>query len=162
MQPQYDRIKVADFGREKTRRSNTGAKRYKDRLNTDRNRNIIKERISNGEYSLSLSKQQYLKHVDGTKQYADYQKIRIEKGKDPQGRLLLSEDEALEFIQKYSGTGIPKTNKKGVASNIEFVSSENIIGQYYKGGKWIDTKRAAIHHGKKASHLVPVEESDNG
>lgn len=29
LQPQYDRIKVADFGREQTKRSNTGAKRYK-------------------------------------------------------------------------------------------------------------------------------------
>lgn len=29
LQPQYDRIKVADFGREHTKRSNAGAKRYK-------------------------------------------------------------------------------------------------------------------------------------
>ena len=29
LQPQYDRIKVADFGREQTRRSNAGARRYK-------------------------------------------------------------------------------------------------------------------------------------
>lgn len=31
LQPQYDRIKVADFGREQTKRSNAGAKRYKKR-----------------------------------------------------------------------------------------------------------------------------------
>ncbi len=161
LQPQYDRIKVADFGREQTKRSNAGAKKHKDSLNINQNRNIIKERISSGEYRLSLSKQQYLKHVDGTKQYADYQRTRIEKGNSPQGRLLLKENEALEFIQKYSGTGIPKTDKKGIVSNIEFVSSENIIGQYYKDGKWIDTKRAAIHHGKKGSHIVPVEEKNN-
>lgn len=154
--------KVADFGREQTKRSNAGAKRYKDNLNIDQNRNIIKERISNGEYSISLSRQQYLKHVDGTKQYADYQKTRIEKGKTPQGRILLSEEEAQKFIQQYSGTGIPKTDRKGIASNVEFVSSENVIGQYYKNGKWIDTKRAAIHHGKKTSHIVPVEELENG
>ena len=30
LQPQYDRIKVADFGREQTKRSNAGAKRYKN------------------------------------------------------------------------------------------------------------------------------------
>ena len=29
LQPQYDRIKVSDFGREQTKRSNAGAKRYK-------------------------------------------------------------------------------------------------------------------------------------
>lgn len=162
LQLQYDRIKVADFGREQAKRSNAGAKRHKDSLNIDQNKNIIKERISNGEYGLSLSKQQYLKHVDGTKQYSDYQKARIENGKTPQGRILLSEEEAQKFIQQYSGTGIPKTDRKGVASNVEFVSSENVIGQYYKNGKWIDTKRVAIHHGKKASHIVPVEELENG
>lgn len=31
LQPQYNRIKVADFGREQTKRSNAGAKRYKER-----------------------------------------------------------------------------------------------------------------------------------
>lgn len=35
LQPQYDRIKVADFGREQTRRSNTGARRYKKEKNND-------------------------------------------------------------------------------------------------------------------------------
>ena len=29
LQPQYDRIKVADFGREQTKRSNAGARRYR-------------------------------------------------------------------------------------------------------------------------------------
>ena len=29
LQPQYDRIKVADFGRGQTKRSNAGARRYK-------------------------------------------------------------------------------------------------------------------------------------
>lgn len=33
LQPQYDRIKVADFGREHTKRSNAGAKRYKEKDN---------------------------------------------------------------------------------------------------------------------------------
>lgn len=65
--------------------------------------------------------------------------------------------EAQDVIKKYSGTGVPKINKNGV-SNIEFVSTEKVIGQYYKNGKWNDTKRVAIHHGKKASHIVSVEE----
>lgn len=30
LQPQYDRIKAADFGREQIKRSNAGAKRYKN------------------------------------------------------------------------------------------------------------------------------------
>lgn len=165
LQPQYDRIKVADFGSGQTKKANSGARRYiSNRSNTvtkSSDSGIIKKRISNGEYSLSLSKQQYLKHVEGTKQYNDYRKTRLDKGKTPQGRILLSEDEAQKFVEKYSGTGIPKTDKKGFASNIEFVSADNIVGQYYKNGKWMNTKRVAIHHGKKASHIVPVEDKDN-
>ena len=42
LQPQYDRIKVADFGREQTRRSNAGAKRYKNELSLDGKGGIIK------------------------------------------------------------------------------------------------------------------------
>ncbi len=42
LQPQYDRIKVADFGREQTRRSNAGAKRYKNELSLDGKGCIIK------------------------------------------------------------------------------------------------------------------------
>lgn len=33
LQPQYDRVKVADFGREHTKQSNAGAKRYKEKEN---------------------------------------------------------------------------------------------------------------------------------
>ena len=33
LQPQYDRIKVSDFGREQAKRSNAGAKRYKKSMN---------------------------------------------------------------------------------------------------------------------------------
>lgn len=42
LQPQYDRIKVADFGREQTKQSNAGAKRYKNELSLDGNGGIIK------------------------------------------------------------------------------------------------------------------------
>lgn len=122
------------------------------------NSDIIKGRISNGEYGLALSRQQYLKHVEGTKQFNDYLKSRKVKNQTPQSKIFLSEKEAQQIIKKYSGTGAPKANSKGAVSNIEFVSTENIVGQYCKDGKWIDTKRVAIHHGKKSSHIVPVEE----
>lgn len=42
LQPQYDHIKVADFGREQTNRSNARAKRYKNGLSLDGNGGIIK------------------------------------------------------------------------------------------------------------------------
>lgn len=85
---------------------------------------------------------------------------RLAKGKGPQSKLLLSEDEAQNFIKLMSGKGIPKTNRKGEALQVEYVSGKNVIGQYFKDEKWNDTKRAAIHYGKRASHMVPVEDND--
>lgn len=41
---------------------------------------------------------------------------RMEKGNTPQGRILLSEDEVQALIEKFSGTGTPKVNKRGVFS----------------------------------------------
>ncbi len=85
---------------------------------------------------------------------------RLAKGKGPQGKLLLSEEEAQNFIKSMPGKGIPKTNRKGEVLQVEYVSGEKVIGQYFKDGKWNDTKRAAIHYGKQASHIVPVEDKD--
>ncbi len=161
LQPQYDRIKVADFGMEQLKRSNTGAKRYKDSLNISQNRNIIKERISNGEYSLSLSKQQYLKHVEGTKQYSDYANSRKEKGQSPQGLILISDTEVQEIIRNKYGTGKPRVRKDGKVANVEYVNADRIVGKCYVNGQWVNTKRVAIHYGKRGSHIVPVEDKDD-
>lgn len=150
LQPQYDRIKVADFGREQTREANMAAKRNKDSLNIDYGRNTIKERISSGEYNLSLSKQQYLKHVEGTKQFNDYASSRKGKGQSLQGSILISDAEAQELIKNKCGTGKPRIKKDGTVANVEYVNADKIIGKYYSNEQWIETKRAAIHYGKKS------------
>ena len=41
-------------------------------LQIKKNQDIIRQRVANGQYSLKLSKQQYLKHVEGTKQFEQY------------------------------------------------------------------------------------------
>lgn len=160
LQPDYIRNKVSGFNRSEATKATQGAKRQKG-LELERRQSIIKDRISSGEYNLNLSKQQYLKHVEGTKQFEDYLNSRLKKGKNPQGKLLLSEGEAQNFIKSMSGKGSPKINRKGEVLQVEYVSGENVIGQYFKDEKWNDTKRAAIHYGKRACHIVPVED-DNG
>lgn len=155
-----DRISVAKWDRQQAAAARGAAKRYENALNISEKQDIIKQRVSKGEYSLKLSKQQYLKHIEGTKQFEDYMNTRTAKGQSPQGKLLLSEDEAQNFINRLSGKGIPKTDMSGKVLNVEFVSDEHIIGQCYKDGQWNDTKRAAIHYGSKASHVVPVEEKN--
>lgn len=172
LQKQYDRIKVSGFRKEQSSIANGAATRYKNNLENSKtkafnhasNDDIIKgkeelqRRINSGEYSLKLSKQNFLKHKQGTAQYADYEKSRAEKGRGPQSILIIDEQEAQDIINVKSGTGIPTIKKSGIG-NIEYVECDKVVGMYCKSGQWSTTNRAAIHHGKRSSHIVPVEEN---
>lgn len=162
LQPQYDRIKVADFGRQQTKAANNGAKNFinKQKNDTINARKEILRRVESGEYSLTLSTQQYLKHVEGTKQFNNYLNSRIDKRQSPQSRITISAIEAQDIITKKYGSGVPRKKADGTIANVEFVSVDNIIGKCYVRGQWVDTKRAAIHYGKRSSHIVPVEDKD--
>ncbi|MEG0914010.1 MAG: polymorphic toxin type 50 domain-containing protein [Oscillospiraceae bacterium] len=108
---------------------------------------------------MEQSHQQYLKHVLGTPQYKLYEDSRIAKGSTAQVRLAINEADAQQLILKYSGKGAPVITSGGSVSNKEFVSVDYVIGQYCTAdGQWVDTKRIEIHHGKTASHIVPVKE----
>lgn len=125
--------------------------------NTVKN-DIISTRIRNGEYSTKLSKQQYSKHVEGTKQYLDYLDSRILNEKTPQSIITVDADVVQELINKLSGTGIVAQTATGLFRNIEYVNADITIGKYFSNDEWIDTKRMAIHYSKKGSHIVPVKE----
>ena len=121
---------------------------------------IIRERIAGGEYSLVYSDQKYLEHVEGTAQY-----LNTAKGRDKEpSRLTITKEEAERLIQTYSGTGKPRVYKNGDVSNIEYAQAEHTVGKVFDdtSGKWIETRRFAIHHGKSGSHIVPVKENENG
>lgn len=153
-----ERIQIAKWDRQQAAKARVAAKKYHNGVDISKNRSIIKDRISAGEYNLEISKQQYLKHVEGTTQFDSYFASRVAKGNTPQGNIVVSAEEAQNLIKKYAGTGTPKVTLKGSVSNIEFVTADYVVGKYYKGGRWIDTKRFAIHYGKRSSHIVPVEE----
>ncbi|MCD7831628.1 MAG: polymorphic toxin type 50 domain-containing protein [Firmicutes bacterium] len=127
-------------------------------MTNKQNRDIIKQRVESGEYSLTLSKQQYLKHIQGTPQFEAYEKARLAQSRSSQSKLYISEAEAQEFILSHYATGTPRVTQNKNVSNVEYVNSDKVIGTYCKDGKWYDTKRVAIHYGKKGSHIVPVEE----
>ncbi|MBR2257641.1 MAG: hypothetical protein IJ899_10005 [Blautia sp.] len=117
----------------------------------------ISEKVRNGEYSLKLSQQEYDKHIEGTKTYAAYEESRKKKGLSPQSVLTISKEEAQDIIYKQSGTGIIKPRRDGTATNIEKITCDKIIGFYFDKGKECYTNKAAIHHGTKGSHLVPIK-----
>lgn len=120
---------------------------------------IIRERIAGGEYSLTYPDQKYLEHVEGTAQYLNTAKGR---NKEP-SRLIITKEEAERLIQTYSGMGKPRVYKNGDVSNIEYAQAEHAVGKVFDdtSGKWIETRRFAIHHGKSGSHIVPVKENEN-
>ena len=133
--------------------------RERKQIGIDSTAGIIQKRINQGQYNLTLSHQQYLKHVEGTKQYSQYSSALLEKGKGQPARLAVSEDEAQNLINQYAGKGTPRITCGGSVDNKEFAAADHVIGQYCtKGGKWIDTRRFEIHYGKKGSHIVPVKE----
>lgn len=117
----------------------------------------ISEKAKIGEYSLKLSKQQYEKHLENTKTYDTYMASRISKNLSPQSKLLISQQEAQDIIEKYSGTGIIRSDRKGNPMNIEDVTCDRIIGEYMQKGEWVKTNKAALHHGKDGTHIVPIK-----
>lgn len=119
-----------------------------------RGEGIIAQRIKDGEYSTKLSRQQYLKHVPGTPQQRQYE----ESSRFPPSRLLISEQEAQTLIDRYAGTGAPGITKNGTVRNVEYVSTDHVIGQYNNLSGWHDTRRFAIHYEKNGAHIVPVKE----
>lgn len=120
----------------------------------------IWEKVDSGEYSLRLTQNSYDKHIEGTNDYERYKNSRVAKGLSPQSVLTITKEEAQEIIYNQSGTGIIKPKRDGTATNIERITCDRIIGYYYDKGEKYVTNKAAIHHGSKGSHLVPIKGND--
>lgn len=117
----------------------------------------ISKKVESGEYSLKLGMQQYNKHTEGTKEYTVYSESRIKKGLSPQSKLRISYEEAVKIIENQSGTGIIRVHKDGSPTDVEMITCDKIIGEYMQKGQWIKTNKAALHHGKKGTHIVPIK-----
>lgn len=114
----------------------------------------IRKRIADGTYSLQLSDQKYAEHVEGTLQYINTARTREQEP----SRLLITQKEAQDLINAYSGRGDVDVDARGEVRHVEYASANKIIGEYKSKEGWIKTKRFAIYHGKKGSHIVPVKE----
>ena len=160
LQTQVDRIKVAGFKKKQSAVANGRATAYENQNEQKRIPQIpassISEKIQTGQYSIKLSAQQFDKHVVGTAKYQEYLNTRLAGGGNPQSIISISKEDAQKIIENKAGTGIIKVDAKGNARPQEQITCDNIIGQYYYDGKYVDTNKAVIHYGKKNSHIVPV------
>lgn len=136
--------------------------KWRKSLQNQENLAILKEKIDTGAYSLKLSVQQQSKHIEGTKQFEQYRASRLGKGAMPQSILTISAAQVQEIINQYAGTGVPKMTRAGELSNVEYVTTHLVVGQYYENNAFRDTCRVAIHYGKNGTHIVPVKEDYHG
>lgn len=120
----------------------------------------VSAKIQSAEYSTKLSIQQYNKHIKGTPQYDAYLKSRKDKNSNPQSILNIDEYEAQQIILNKAGTGIVRVDRKSNPKPQEDITCDKIIGQYYGGGSYHNTRKATIHYGKKGSHIVPIKGDD--
>ena len=109
-----------------------------------------------GEYSTKLSRQQYKRHIIGTKEYNRYKQERNSEGQPPPSILTITEQEAQQLIIDKAGTGIVEIDKKGNIIPMESISADKIIGKTWSNGKEINTNKARIHYGKNNSHIVLI------
>ena len=123
---------------------------------TQSSASAISKKISDGEYNIKLSEQQFLKHTKDTAQFENYKNSRIRAGGNPQSVLTVDYETAQKIISEKAGTGIVRVDKKGNPRPVEDINCGIIIGQYFGGGEYHDTVKASIHYGKKGSHIVPI------
>jgi SPP1 gp7 family putative phage head morphogenesis protein len=116
----------------------------------------VRDRIESGEYSTKQKRQKYLQHTEGTAQFKQEQQKRAARGDNPQSILTVSENDAQRIIIERAGTGIVRPKTDGTPSNKEQINSESVIGKYWGAGAYHETTKAAIHHGPKGAHIVPI------
>ena len=92
--------------------------------------------------------------MKGTVQYNQ----AVRERKREQSYLLLSEEEAQQYVFKLCGTGETGALNKEKVRGIEFVNADKIIGKYFEDGVSKDTKRLQIVYSKYGVHIFPVKE----
>ncbi len=158
LQPQYDRIKVADFGRDQTKRSNAGAKRYKNSTsntvvktsNSDiiEPDNLVQRNIDSGNVKLEINPEKQSRHIKDSKGYVE-------------GRSYIygGVEQAQKIVNDLHGTGTPVRKPNGTWANKEHVQSDKPIGiSVSKQTGEEETKAATIHYSKTGTHVVPRKE----
>lgn len=82
------------------------------------------------------------------------------KDGNPQSVITISEEETQNIIISKAETEIVRATNKGEALPQEFILCDRVIGKYYGGGQYHDTKEAMIIYGKRSSHLTPVKDKN--
>lgn len=125
----------------------------------------IRAGIKNGEYNLTLNKEAYEKHIEGTKRFDDYiERLKVKGSPHKPSSLLVSYNDAQELINKFAGTGTIIESRGQIKEIIK--DNDKIVGIFrdIPSGIEEETSNFIIHYSKsinKGSHIVPIKEDKN-
>lgn len=97
-------------------------------------------------------------HRIGTKEYEDRKSQLKAKNKFGPSYVTITDDEIIELVNNYKGTGVIRLNKKGEWDNIEvIINNDKIVGYVVNDltGKAVTTTVFKIHYGNNGVHIVP-------
>lgn len=112
----------------------------------------VRKLIQSGEIPKKLNRGNQNKHILGSSGYIEGRSYVYGDLEDMQ-----------KLVDQYSGTGNPKLRRNLEWTNKEFVTLDIPVGVTIdpETGKKVETRRFAIHYGKKGTHIVPMEERKN-
>lgn len=126
LQPQYDRIKVADFGREQTRCSNAGAKRYQS-SNTESIKENLEKNNTYDTIKLSEQEQHALNKYMSSESYVLNDKLRRGKLSANEQKHVKNLDSALDKMPEYKGTVYRSVSDFGIEIWMRLSSTYEIL-----------------------------------
>ncbi|MGM0239471.1 polymorphic toxin type 50 domain-containing protein [Enterococcus sp. AZ103] len=105
---------------------------------------FVKSRIKDGRYGSTVNSEKQAPHMEST----------VGKGKSYFGDDVVVQ----RLFDKFAGTGYVERDRSGRRTNKEIVQTDDFVGTAAnkKGSKKTHTFK--IHHSKKRTHIVPIEE----
>ena len=67
-------------------------------------------------------------------------------------------DVMIRSLNNCAGRGHIQIDKNGNARQMEFITLDRYVGEYYEKGGWHRTRKIQIMHSKNGAHIVPVKE----
>jgi len=148
------RIGVSGFGRSQASRANWSVrKKAQEALARQEKRATlqaeVRAQIQAGEIPSRLNRGNQNKHIPGSPGYLP-------------GRSIIYGDleTAQALVDRYKGTGDIRLTEAGDWTHKEFITADTVIGVTIdpETGQLCQTRRFAIHYGKRGAHIVPREE----
>ena len=119
------------------------------------------QKLPEGNYNLTVRRQVQNRHIEGTKEYQDYEE-RL-SNVDFKPSKLLPGIAAQKLVYEFHGKGIYDPNPKD-GSPREKINIGSIVGEYWDTdeNKYVDTSWIEIVYSKRGTHIYPIRPIETG